>query len=81
MGRVHDYSNNKDEIGLLGYNEGERTIFLDSETGKAEFGKQGKGRIIINPINNIAKIYSGNFYNEATGQEQNEGMLINLTNP
>jgi len=34
---------------LLGYNNGERTIFLDAKTGKAEFGRADTGRIIIDP--------------------------------
>lgn len=35
--------------GLFGYHKGERTIFLDSQTGKAEFGKSGAARVILNP--------------------------------
>lgn len=82
-------SNGNEDIGLLGFNEGERTIFLDSQTGKAEFGKIGAGQIIIdprgtdeegNPITPKAKIYSGNFYN-FDGTEKGEGLLIDLTTP
>lgn len=49
------------QIGLIGYNKTEQTIFLDAETGKAEFGKYGAGRIVINPNDNKAEIYSGNY--------------------
>ena len=69
--------NNKD-IGLMGYNKGERTIFLDSKTGKAEFGKAGSGRIILDPTSNTAEIYSGNYSTEV-GHEG--GMLIDFTTP
>ena len=56
----------KNQQGLFGYHNGERTIFFDAQTGKAQFGKQGAGKIIFNPnekINNkdTALIYSGNY--------------------
>ena len=54
--------------GLMGYREGKRTFFLDSETGAAFFGQNGpdQGQIIIDPGSqgsvNKALIYSSNFF-------------------
>ena len=52
--------------GLFGYNNGQRTIFLDANSGKAEFGKNSSGKIVIDPsqkIKNkdIALLYSNQF--------------------
>ena len=80
MGSVEDLSNNNVEVGLLGYYHGARTIFLDSETGRAEFGKQGEGQIIIDPTSGHAKIYGG-AYVEKTQNNNGSGMLIDLTTP
>ena len=69
------YDINPYKIGLAGYNHGARTIFLDSESGKAQFGKNGAGKIILDPNRKIkrynkqdeieeidsALIYSGNY--------------------
>lgn len=82
--------NNKIENGLLGYNEGQRTIFLNSKNGSAIFGKNGKGQIVIDP-DQSALLYSNNFwknydesgfpknYNQAN--RNNKGMLIDLSKP
>ena len=70
----------KEAIGLLGYNHGERTIFLDAESGKAEFGKNNGGKIIIDPSSDKAQIYSGN-WKYKTASEPGSGMLIDLTTP
>lgn len=70
-----DDTDNK-KTGLLGYSSGARSIFLDAETGKAEFGANGKGKIIIDPSSNEAKISSGNYSTSAK-----TGMEINLTTP
>ena len=68
---------NRVENGLLGYGNGERTIFLNSKNGSATFGRSGKGQIVIDPTNNQeALIYGGN-YNSKNGT----GMLINLSAP
>lgn len=88
MGTMQEADGNKD-IGLLGFNKGDRTIFLDAETGKAEFGRLGDGQIIIDPrivdengntIKPKARIYSGNFY-KPDGTEKGQGLLIDLTTP
>lgn len=54
------------KIGFAGYHQGARTIFLDSKTGKAQFGKNNAGRITLDPSQKIngqdaALIYSGNY--------------------
>lgn len=54
------------KIGFAGYNKGQRTIFLDSKTGKAQFGKNNAGKIILDPNKKLggrdsALIYSGNY--------------------
>lgn len=58
--------------GLLGYSHGERSIFLDAETGKAEFGKTSLGKIIIDPSNKTMQITSANY-------DGSSGLLIDLT--
>ena len=74
------------QIGLFGYESGQRSIFLDSQTGKAEFGKQGEGKIVIDPRNSHAQIYSGNYQVAELNQDGSvktagAGMLIDLTEP
>lgn len=74
-------SNASNETGLFGYNEGVRTIFLDAQSGKAEFGASG-GQIIIDP--NAGKpgstqksvIKSGDY-----STKDKTGMQIDLTTP
>lgn len=60
------FDTNEYKIGFAGYNHGARTIFLDSKTGKAEFGKNNAGKIILDPSQKVnekdaALIYSGNY--------------------
>jgi len=78
MGAVKTGS--KIETGLFGYNNGQRSIFMDAETGKTVLGKRGAGQITINPDSNQAQIYSGN-YNYSPGTSAGAGMLIDLTSP
>lgn len=78
MGKVQEANQNNIEIGLFGYNKGQRNIFLDAETGKAVFGVNNGGQIILNPSEGKAEIKSGN-YNDSG--EQKGGMLIDLTTP
>lgn len=69
MGEVKQSGKDNSQTGLFGYSKGERTFFLDSKTGGALFGKNNGGRIIIDPTNKQALIYSGNFwenYNKET---------------
>lgn len=69
-----------EDVGLFGYSEGQRSIFLDAKTGKAEFGKAGAGQIIMDPSQNQAIIKSGEFIWDTDGTT-GRGMEINLTAP
>lgn len=75
MGKVQEANQNNVEVGLFGYNKGQRNIFLDAETGKAVFGVNNGGQIILDPSDGKAEIKSGN-YKDGVG-----GMLIDLTTP
>lgn len=75
MGTAKEANSTTEKIGLLGYKQGVQTLFLDSQTGRAEFGKAGGGQIILDPANNTAKIQSGNY------TAGSSGMLIDLTTP
>lgn len=79
MGKVKETNQSGDDIGLIGYAKGVRSIFLDAKTGKAIFGANGKGQITIDPTKNDARIYSGNFVYEPDGT--GTGMEIDLTTP
>ena len=61
MGTVK--TGNNIETGLVGYNTGTRTVFLDAETGNAVFGAANKGQIKITPTEGV--IRSGNFSSSA----------------
>ena len=76
MGKVQEHSNSEELVGLLGYNEGVRSIFLDSKTGKAEFGAAGGGQIVLDPRDKTAKIYSSDY-----STTDKKGMLIDFTTP
>lgn len=79
MGKVKETNQSGADIGLIGYAKGARSIFLDAKTGKAVFGANGKGQIIIDPTNNTARVYSGNFVYRPNGT--GTGMEIDLTTP
>ena len=74
MGSVKERYNDEVEQGLFGYNQGQRSIFLDAKTGKAEFGLAGRGKITIDPASG-GKIYGGNY------SQGSSGMLIDLAKP
>lgn len=77
MGTVKDdRENQQDRTGLFGYSKGQQSMFLDAESGKSIFGIEENGQIVIDPQNNKAQIYSGN-YSTADGT----GMLIDFTTP
>lgn len=65
---------NGTQNGLFGYSNGARTIFLDADTGSANFGIQGKGQIQINAQESI--ITGGGYI-----ANNNTGMLIDLKTP
>ena len=83
------FENDKENIGLFGYHNGQRSIFLDSKTGNAEFGKDEDAKIVLGPTARgkapRGAIYSGSFYeyddNHEPFKEAGEGMLINLIKP
>ena len=60
MGTVREAGSNTEEIGLYGYNHGERSIELNAQDGSAKFGA-GRGRILIQPGDDSAKLYSSNY--------------------
>lgn len=74
-----------DKVGLFGYYSGCRTIFLDSESGKAEFGEYGKGQIVLDPQFDKAIIRSGDYklgnLQGDTSTNGGKGMMIDLTTP
>lgn len=58
--------NNKDKMGLFGYYGGERSIFLDAQTGDATFGKADGSQIQIK-ANGSGYIQSGDYNWAAEG--------------
>lgn len=90
MGEVQEPNRKTSDIGLLGYNHGERSFFVSAEDGHAQFGG-GAGSITVDPSNKQALLYSNNFwerYNDnglpdsyAKTNYNNEGMLIDLSTP
>lgn len=77
----------EDRVGLLGYNHGQRSIFLDAKTGKAEFGLNNSGKIVLDPTDRRAKIYSGNFPDPEVNHfkdidlSESKGMMIDFSTP
>lgn len=76
MGEVKEAGKNKTDVGLMGYVQGQRSLFLNAEDGSAIFGKVGAGQIVIDPTNNQAQIYSGNY-----STSKKTGLMIDLTTP
>ena len=77
MGTVRHYKDDGsaiDETGLFGYSKGARSIFLDSKTGNATFGIQGKGAGLIEIKPGKGTITGGDYNpNNKTGMEINLG--------
>lgn len=65
---------NQVQNGLFGYSNGNRTIFLDAETGNANFGIAGNGQIQINAEQST--ITGGGYL-----ANNKTGMLIDLKKP
>ena len=80
MGEVKESGATKSEVGLFGFINGLRSIFLDAETGTAEFGITGGGQIRIDPSTGEAVIESGDFQ-EKDATHVGSGMQINLSTP
>lgn len=92
LGTVKDYNNNGlEHTGMFGYNAGTRTMFLNSKNGSAIFGSSGKAQVIIDPNQDKAKLYSGDFYKTydsktglpsySSSNESGTGAMIDLTTP
>lgn len=84
MGQIK--TGDKQQVGLFGYHNGQRSIFLDSKTGKAQFGKNNAAKIILDPakkMNNkdTAFIYSNNFLvddiKDSSGEVIKKGYITN----
>ena len=88
IGNVKQTNPVKEQTGLFGYRNGQRSIFLDAASGNAHFGVAGDARINISGAAEGAapkgSIYSGNYYTYENGipkAEASTGMLIDLTTP
>lgn len=91
MGKSFNVNGNSQQaqIGLMGFNKGIRSIFLDAETGRAMFGAANSSQIVISPqkygIAPSGSIYSWNYYNcDTTGKpisKRGAGLLIDLDDP
>ena len=89
--------NGDENVGLFGYKSGNRSIFLDAQTGNAEFGIAGRGKIGIDAetgkieIANAAgdgmhlegdgAVIKSNNFKEKTATEPGAGMEISLSEP
>lgn len=70
-------SNGNEDIGLLGFNEGERTIFLDSQTGDAHFGRvSSKAGISLYGSTGIAELKGAGGSIILNPSKENEGVVI-----
>jgi hypothetical protein len=92
MGEVKEADRSTSDIGLIGYSEGQKSFFIDAETGIVQLGKKNSGRIVADPSNKKAMLYSDNFWKEYDSEKglpksyektnyNSEGMLIDLTTP
>ena len=81
MGETRLPSKQTAQTGLLGYNAGTRTFFLNSKNGSALFGKSDQGQIVIDPSTSQKKamIYSGNFWEEYNDDGDYDGLPKNYT--
>lgn len=91
MGEVKEAGKSKTDVGLMGYVQGQRSLFLNAEDGSAILGVQEKGQIILDPKADKAYIYSNYFWKNygqdgkpssyGSGNENGQGLLIDLTTP
>lgn len=81
MGETRLPSKSTAQTGLLGYNAGTRTFFLNSKNGSALFGKSDQGQIVIDPSTTQKKamIYSGNFWEEYNDDGDYDGLPKSYT--
>ena len=74
------------EQGIYGYYKGQKTFMINATNGKASFGKDGSGQIILDPSTDEAIITSGNYKpaeidDKGVVTKAGEGMEINLSAP
>ena len=76
MGQTRIPRKNTSQVGLLGYNKGDRTFFLNSKSGSALFGRSNQAQIVIDPSANQKKamIYSGNFWKQYNADGDYDGL-------
>ena len=81
MGETRLPSKQTPQTGLLGYNAGTRTFFLNSKNGSALFGRSDQGQIVIDPSTSQRKamIYSGNFWEEYNSDGDYDGLPKSYT--
>ena len=72
---VNNKTGKDSQIGMFGYAAGVRSLFLDAETGDAEFGITGKGQIKIHASDGEGTIDSGDYTTEGIGK----GLKIKFT--
>ena len=77
IGEVFQDVNNK-EIGMFGYYKGQRSLFLDAETGDAEFGVASEGQIKIRASDGQGTISDGHYHYDHIGGT-GKGMKIKFT--
>lgn len=78
-------------IGLFGEYHGRQSFFLNADDGSAIFGLEKKGQITLDPTQQKALIYSGNYWkdyrydgkpsNYTDSNKTYQGMMIDLTTP
>ena len=73
-----DQTGFKDQTGLFGYAAGARSIFLDADTGNAQFGLATKGQIKID-VDGPAAIRSGDYPEKE--EDPKKGMQIQFSDP
>lgn len=69
-------SEKSEHTGLFTFAEGKQSIFLDAETGKAEFGTTQSGKIVIDPENDLV-IQTGQYQDVGASLG---GLKINFSN-
>lgn len=78
IGKSFDKGSNKEQIGLMGYKSGARSIFLDAKTGTASFGVSGQGQVILDPTDGQATIRSGNYEDRDGGYKYTYRLFLDL---
>lgn len=81
IGEVFQDENNS-ETGMFGYYKGQRSLFLDAETGDAEFGIASEGQIKIRASDGQGTISDGHYHynhNDPNDPEPGRGLKIKFT--